>query len=185
MSTKHTHSEEATADQTQSTEAQEATEHTAAEQETATVVDPQEETFKAQFMRVNADFANYKRRVDIERTQWITTGQSAIINAFLPIIDDIERALTATRTACEASQTDELTPAVEGFELIEKNLKKVLTDLGVEEIDCSGAFDPHYHEALMQTASDEHESGHIVQVLSRGYTYKDTVLRHAKVSVAS
>lgn len=144
----------------------------------------EEEAFKAQFMRVSADFANYKRRITEERTQWIAAGQSAVITKFLPILDDIERARTATEAAHNASDAADLTHAVEGFALIEKNLKKILTDLGVEEIDCSGAFDPHFHEALMQAESDEHESGHIVSVLNRGYTYKDTVLRHAKVSVA-
>jgi molecular chaperone GrpE len=179
MSTKQSHSEETTSEQSQQTEAQEAP-----QQEPTPIVEAQEEGYKAQFMRVGADFANYKRRVEIERTQWIATGQSAIMKAFLPIIDDIERALAATSAARDASETDDLAPAVEGFELIEKNLKKVLADLSIKEIDCSGAFDPHFHEALMQTASESHESGDIVQVLSRGYIYKDTVLRHAKVSVA-
>ena len=163
---------------------QEETEQHMADAEVAVAVDPQEDAFKDQFLRVSADFANYKRRVEIERTQWITTGQSAIVKAFLPIIDDLERARLATEQAQSQSDAEEMKHAVEGFALIEKNLKKVLSDLGVEEIDCSGVFDPHLHEALMQTASDDHESGHIVQVLNRGYTYKDSVLRHAKVSVA-
>lgn len=143
----------------------------------------QEDAYKAQFLRVSADFANYKRRMDKERMQWATTGQVAVVTAFLPILDDIERALDATRAA-QQDGNDELASALEGLELIEKNLNKVLSELGVVEVACDGAFDPHYHEALMQTHSDEHESGQIVQVLSKGYTYKDVVIRHAKVSVA-
>ena len=148
-------------------------------------VGSEHDSFKDQFLRVSADFANYKRRITVERAQWITTGQSAIINAFLPIIDDIERAREATQNAYNESDTQELSHAVEGFSLIEKNLKKIIEELGVTEIDCSGAFDPHLHEALLQTESDAHETGQIVQVLARGYSYKETVLRHAKVSVAS
>lgn len=144
-----------------------------------------EESFKQQFMRVTADFANYKRRVDKERAQWVTTGQTAIITAFLPIVDDVERAMTATRTAHEEHEDETVAQVLEGFELIEKNLHKVLDQLGVAQISCDGAFDPEHHEALMQTASDSHESGQVVQVLSKGYTYKGAVLRHAKVSVAS
>jgi len=147
-------------------------------------VDPQEEAFKTQFMRVSADFANYKRRVEKERTQWIRTGQSAIIEAFLPVIDDVERALSATKAALDEHESDGLAQAVEGFELVQKNILKVLEELGVQEITCDGAFDPHHHEALMQADSDQHETGQIVQVLSKGYTYKDAVIRHAKVSVA-
>lgn len=143
----------------------------------------QEDAFKAQFLRVSADFANYKRRMDKERAQWATTGQVAVVTVFLPILDDIERALDATRLAQQEGNGD-LAPALEGLELIEKNLNKVLSDLGVTEVACSGAFDPHHHEALMQTQSDEHESGQIVQVLSKGYRYKEVVIRHAKVSVA-
>lgn len=144
-----------------------------------------EESFKQQFMRVTADFSNYKRRVDKERIQWVTTGQTTIIQAFLPVVDDVERALTATRTAQEGHEDDSMAQILEGFELIEKNLHKVLDKMGVAEIACDGAFNPEHHEALMQAASDSHESGQVVQVLSKGYTYKGAVLRHAKVSVAS
>ena len=107
-----------------------------------------------------------------------------MITAFLTVVDDIERALQATPVVDDNAQ-QVMHQAQQGFALIEKNIRKVLDELGVQEVPSSGAFDPHYHEALMQTDSDEHESGHIVQVLSKGYTYKDTVIRHAKVSVAS
>jgi molecular chaperone GrpE len=63
-------------------------------------------------------------------------------------------------------------------------LYKIFKDLGVEEIDCTGEFDPELHEALVEVDSKEHKSGEIVDVLTRGYTYNSHILRHAKVSVA-
>ena len=144
----------------------------------------EEESFKSQFMRVSADFANYKRRMEKERVQWMRTGQVAIIEAFLPVVDDVERALAATQAMQAENESEELLQAIEGFALVQKNMHKALTDLGVSEVSCDGPFDPHKHEALMQTASEDHESGQIVQVLNKGYEYKDAVIRHAKVSVA-
>ena len=67
---------------------------------------------------------------------------------------------------------------------MQQNLHKRLDELSVKEIDCSGSFDPQLHEALMHVDSPDHESGAIVQVLSKGYLLGEHVLRHAKVSVA-
>ena len=137
--------------------------------------------YQSQFLRVTADFNNYQRRVEKERSMWMQTARTSVIGSFLPVVDDVERALAATegKALDEAGQT-----VVEGLSLMAKNLKKILNDLGVEEIDCSGAFDPKVHEALMQTESDAHESGAIVAVLVKGYMHKEAVIRHAKVSVA-
>lgn len=142
----------------------------------------QANAYKEQFLRVTADFNNYQRRMTKERAQWMQTAQVSIIEAFLPIIDDIERAVAAASAEGGETANDAV---AQGVSLVAKNVQKVLTDLGVTEIDCSGAFDPALHEALMQTESADHESGHILSVLSKGYQYKDVVVRHAKVSVAS
>ena len=83
---------------------------------------------------------------------------------------------------CELS--DEMKSWLDGFKMIRKNLDKKLTDLGVEEVDCSGKFDPNLHEALMQVESEDHKHGEIVQVVSPGYLFGGVVIRHAKVSVA-
>jgi molecular chaperone GrpE len=136
------------------------------------------ENFKKQLIQVSADFQNFKKRVEKEKTEWINIAQAEIISAFLPFIDDLERAIRS----CE--EHDEKVSWLEGFKIIQKNLKKTFDNLGVKEIDCSDEFDPQYHEALMSVDSDDHESGQIVQVLNKGYLYKDKVLRHAKVSVA-
>lgn len=134
-----------------------------------------------QLMRITADFANYKRRVEKERGSWITSSKISVIDSFLPLLDELELALTQSK-AQELS--DEVTSWLDGFKLVQKNMKKKLADLGVTEIAGSGEFDPKKHEALMRVASDEVASGHIVAVLVPGYQLGDEVIRHAKVSVA-
>ncbi len=113
-------------------------------------------------------------------------GQSSIIESFLPLIDDIDRAIKSAQEMVESDDEAEENKEqfLKGFLLVQKNAEKVLIDMGVSHIDCSGEFNPTFHEALLQVDSDAHESGHIVDVLTPGYMYKDQVIRHAKVSVA-
>jgi molecular chaperone GrpE len=137
--------------------------------------------FKEKFMRTNADFQNYKRRIEKERLIWMETAQGSVLNKILPIIDDLDRAIKTG----EENVEDEAEQAwLDGFKIIQKNSQKTLKELGVEEIDCSGEFDPELHEALVQVESDKHKEGEVVQVLNKGYKFKDAILRHAKVSVA-
>lgn len=138
------------------------------------------EDFKNQLLRVNADFQNFKKRIEKEKAEWIEFSQATVIKAFLPFLDDLERAIETSKK--EAKKED--FAWLHGFEIIKKKLKKVFEDLGVKEIDCTKNFDPNYHEALMQVDSKDYKSGQIVQVLNKGYTFKGKVLRHAKVSVA-
>ncbi len=136
---------------------------------------------KEKLLRVNADFQNYKRRIEKEKMEWISVGQSKVIQMFLPFVDDLDLALGS----CNKDELDEKTSVLlEGFLIIQKKLKKNLADLDVKEIDCSGQFDPNFHEALMQVDLQDHKSGQIVQVFNPGYLFRDKVLRHAKVSVA-
>jgi len=132
-------------------------------------------------LRVNADFQNFKRRVETERADWIQMAQSGVLEKFLPIMDDLDRAITASE---KEENEHENNAWLEGFKLIQKNLNKTFSDLGVKEIDCSSDFNPEFHEALMSVDSEDHKSGQIIQVLDKGYMLKDKVLRHAKVSVA-
>lgn len=136
---------------------------------------------REQLLRVSADFQNYQKRIEKEKNEWITLGQSKIIEKFLPFSDDLERAIQS----CRVEQLDEKQLKwLEGFELIQKKLAKAFTDLGVKEIDCSSKFNPEFHEALMHVESPEHKTGEIVTVLRKGYIFKDKVLRPARVSVA-
>ncbi|KKP22612.1 MAG: Protein GrpE [candidate division TM6 bacterium GW2011_GWF2_28_16] len=135
---------------------------------------------KTQLLRTNADFDNFKKRVTKERAEWEELARANIIEEFLPVFDDLERAITSIKKETENTKIS----AIDGLDLIYKNLNKVLDSLGVNEVDCSGAFDPELHEALMQVESDSFKHGQIVQVLAKGYTFNNKVIRHAKVSVA-
>lgn len=137
--------------------------------------------YKQQLVRVSADLQNYKKRVEKERAEWAVTAQMQVINAFLPLIEDIENAVSASASA---SLDKEKEMWLDGIKLIHKKAVKTLTDLGIQEVDCTVPFDPHFHEALMNVDSPAHQSGNIVQVLAKGYLYKGEVLKHAKVSVA-
>ena len=138
----------------------------------------QEDTkYQDMYMRVTADFQNYKRRVEKERLVWIRESQSDVVEKLLPVLDELELALKA----CEKQGENQV---LSGLKLTYKNTHKTFTDLGLKEIDCSGKFDPEFHEALVQVDSEDHESGDIVDVLNKGYIFHDHVVRHAKVSVA-
>lgn len=141
---------------------------------------PEEESFKEQFLRLNADFQNFKRRIEKERIEWMVLAQSKMLENILPIFDELDRALTLAD-----EKSDEQHKAwLDGFKLIQKNWQKKFKELGVEEIEGSGKFDPELHEALVQVDSDDVESDHIVQCFEKGYKFKDKVIKHAKVSVA-
>ena len=137
--------------------------------------------FKEKFMRTNADFQNYKRRIEKERLIWMETAQGSVMNALLPIIDDLDRAINTGEEKVK-DETEQVW--LDGFKIIQKNAQKILKELGVEEIDCSGMFDPELHEALVQVESKDHKEGVVVQILNKGYKFKENILRHAKVSVA-
>ena len=136
---------------------------------------------KEQLLRVNADFQNFKRRVEKEKTEWFELAQAGVLKSFLPVLDDFDRAMQSFE---KIEDSKEKKAWMKGFDLLCKNFKKVFHDLGVEKIACDADFNPDYHEALMQVESKEHTSGHIVEVLNKGYTFKGKVLRPAKVSVA-
>ncbi len=134
-------------------------------------------SLKSQLIRVNADFVNFKKRVTKERAEWEDFAQSNVLRAILPLVDDLERAL-------QNSEKEKGSPLFDGLNMILKNLKKTFDDLNVKEIDCDNDFNPDLHEALIQVDSKDHKDGQIVQVLNKGYTFKDKVIRHAKVTVS-
>lgn len=129
-----------------------------------------ERDYKDLFTRVSADFQNFKRRVEKERSLWTDEAQAFVLKNLVGIMDDLDRAVQKEN--------------VPGLELIQKSVEKKFKDLGVEKVDCSGKFDPEFHDALVQVESPSHKTGEIVEVLSNGYAYKSIVLLHAKVSVA-
>lgn len=135
---------------------------------------------KERFIQLNADFANFKRRVEKDQIQWVHMAQVRVITKLLSVIDNFERAMTEKPT-----ESDEKTTAwIAGIQMIYNDFTKLLTSFDVKEISCQGQFDPVKHEALMNVASDSHQSGDIVAVLEKGYQMGDTIIRPAKVSVA-
>lgn len=142
----------------------------------------QEQNYKEKFMRTLADFENFKQRVEKEKTLWCKDSQAEMAKKFLPLIDDVDRAASAVPNI----ENTQLTQTwIDGVIKICSNNQQLLKKLGIEEIACAGEFDPELHEALCQVpALDSNTaSGHIVQVLRKGYTFNGIVLRHAQVSV--
>ncbi len=129
---------------------------------------------------LQAEFDNFRRRVEKERVQWIAHGQETVIDDILPIVDDFERALEQLRLQ---ELPAEITSHLVGIELITKSFQKFLKKHEVEEITETDMFDPEIHEAIMQVKSDK-SSGSIVSVFKKGYRHKGHVLRPAQVSVA-
>lgn len=139
------------------------------------------------FVRTAADFENYKRRMQREQAQWLDVGATRVLTQLLAIADDFDRALASIRaTSGQAAFTlpSEVASWLAGFELIHKSLQKMLESCDVREIPHNLPFDPERHEAIVSVESSGHASGDIVEIVQKGYTYKDKVLRPAQVSVA-
>jgi molecular chaperone GrpE len=156
-------------------------------------VPQQEETLSVQekvnykdlYVHLTADLQNFKRRIEKERLEWSETAQGFVISTLLPIFEDFDRAIElAGQLSSDSSAANREASHIEGFKLIQKNIKKALVDLGVNEIEATGEFNPEYHEALAHIDSPAHTSGNIAQVFSKGYMFKGKVLKHAQVGVA-
>ena len=130
-------------------------------------------------MRQMAEFENFRRRTDKEKQAMFETGAKSVIEKILPVIDNFERGLS---TVPEAERESGF---ASGMNMIYKQLLTELAGIGVMPIEALGQeFDPNLHNAVMQVASEEYESGVVAQELLKGYTYRDTVVRHSMVAVA-
>ncbi len=128
-------------------------------------------------LRLAADFDNYKKRVARERDELMALSNERLVKELLPILDDLERALVA------ASEHEEVR-LEEGVRLVHRSLATLLERNGVKEIPTDGAFDPHVHEALLAQPSDA-EEGSVIDVVQKGYTLGDRVVRPARVVIAA
>jgi molecular chaperone GrpE len=129
-------------------------------------------------LRRQADFDNYRKRIEKERTEDSKRATARVIEGLIPVIDGFEHALAAHREA-------EYENYRRGFELIYKQLVDNLARLGVERVDPAGkGFDPHLHQAMDRTETTEYEDGTILQVFQPGYVFHGRVLRPAMVRVA-
>ncbi len=128
--------------------------------------------------RQMAEFDNFRKRTTKEKDQMFSMGEKNVIEKMLPVVDNFERGLAAI------PEEEKGGALASGMEMIYKQLYKQLEDLGVKPIEAVGKeFDPNFHNAVMQVASEEYESGYVAQEFLKGYTYHDTVIRHSMVGV--
>ena len=125
-----------------------------------------------------AEFENFRNRTEKEKHAMFETGAKSVVEKILPVVDNFERGLA---TVPEGRKGD---PFVDGMERIYKQLLTELENMGVKPIEAVGKeFDPNLHNAVMQVESEEYESGVVAQELQRGYTYRESVVRHSMVAV--
>ena len=135
--------------------------------------------------RRQADFENYRKRIERERGEAYTRVVSDIARKLLPVLDNFGRALSAERLV-ERSESKEFRHFLHGVELIGKQLSDVLESLGVEAIPAVGEpFNPYVHEAVVTEPSDEYEPDTVIQEMTRGYRIGDKLVRPAVVKVAA
>ena len=135
------------------------------------------EQWKDKYIRLVAEFENYKKRTLKEKSELILNGSEKTVAAILPILDDFERAT--------ADKTEDPQAIKEGFELIYKKFLKALETLGVNKIETDNAdFNVDYHEAIaMVPGMGDDKKGKVIDCVQTGYTLNDKVIRHAKVAV--
>lgn len=129
--------------------------------------------------RQMAEFENFRKRTDKEKSQMYDMGVKTVVEKILPVIDNFERGLGSVPEGSDQAFVD-------GMQMIYKQLSGELEKLGVTAIEAVGKpFDPNIHNAVMQTESDEYESGTVAQELQKGYMYRETLVRPSMVSVVS
>lgn len=137
--------------------------------------DAEEESWNEKYVRLMADFQNYKRRTEKDKADVYAYANEKIMTALLQVLDNFERALS--QECSDESYS-------EGMNLIFKQMHEVLVKSGLEEIEALGkAFDPNFHHAVMTDDNEEFESGAVTAVLQKGYKLNDKVIRPAMVSV--
>lgn len=139
-------------------------------------VDELEDKVKRQM----AEFDNFRKRTEREKAAMFETGAKSVIEKILPVVDNFERGLATI------PEEDKGSGFANGMEMIYKQLMSELEKMDVKPIAAVGEeFNPDFHNAVMQVESDEYESGVVAQELLKGYTYRDTVVRHSMVAVVS
>ncbi len=134
-----------------------------------------------QYLRLAAEYDNYKRRTTQEKIQIYTNSIAEVLEQILPFVDNLARATAVEVTSEDANQL------LEGIKLVERQFLETLTSIGVEEIKALGEkFDPNLHNAVMHVDDESIEGEEIVaEEFIKGYKYKDKVIRHSTVKVAN
>ena len=137
---------------------------------------------KDKYLRLYAEFENYRRRTSKERLELVKTASGDIMSALLPVIDDFERSLDIFK------ENEAVAPMYEGIQLVHQKMIKILEQKGLTRMDVAQGsdFDSEYHEAVVQTpAPSEELKGKVVDVIESGYFLGEKVLRYAKVVIGS
>lgn len=159
-------------------EAEVIVEEAKADEELVALKDAQIAKLNEQILRNRAEFDNFRKRTEKEKSLMFEKGATGIIEKILPIVDNFERALEVETKIDDGYK--------KGVELIYKQFLDSLDQLDVKEIDAlHKPFDPDLHHAVAHEENDEYEENTVTQVLQKGYTYKDKVIRYAMVSVAN
>lgn len=135
--------------------------------------------------RRQADFENYRKRVERERLEVYQRAIGEVVTRLFPVVDNLQRALDA-EASVEANESEEFRHFLHGIELIRKQLNETLQGLGVEAVPTVGSpFDPHIHEAVATEPSDEYDPDTVTEEMQRGYRLGDKLLRPAMVKVST
>lgn len=141
--------------------------------------------FNDKLARRTADFDNFRKRTERERTETYNRALGEVVRRLLPVLDNLQRALDAERVV-EVKEAEEFRHFLHGVELINRQLGGVLESLGIEVVPTVGErFDPHVHEAVATEETDAHEPDTVTQEMQRGYRLGDKLLRPAMVKVAT
>lgn len=193
MADKHKHNTEEIKNEAEDVEINDLNDDTVADDTTADVTVDEVEGMQARidelaqqlakekndYLFLRADFDNYRKRTLKDREELIRNAAEKVLRGLLPIVDDFERGLEATKYVSDADAVRQ------GMELIYNKLIKYLADNGVKAMESTGAdFDPDFHEAIAAIpAPTPEQKGKVIDTTQRGYMYNDKVLRHAKVAV--
>lgn len=137
------------------------------------------EQWRDKYMRLSAEFDNYRKRTVKEKMELINMGGEDVIKAMLPVLDDMDRAIGAMQTS------EDIDAVRQGIELISHKLRETLKGKGLSEMECVGKeLDTDFHEAIAKVpGQSDQDKGKIVDVAQKGYSLKNKVIRHAKVVV--
>jgi len=175
------------ADETKENNSTESTENEATVNETVEELSTEEKLkqevaeLNDKYLRLFAEFDNFKRRTQKERVELLQTAGKDVVVSLLPVLDDFERAIKATEN------TTEVAPVREGIVLVQTKLKSILNQKGLKEIESINTeFNTDLHEAITQIPSPtEEQKGKVIDELEKGYTLNDKVVRFAKVVVGA
>ena len=142
--------------------------------------DAQIEDLTDRLRRTMAEFDNFRKRTEKEKSAMFEIGAKTVIEKLLPVIDNFERGLAAV------TEEEKETPFAQGVELVYKQLLTSFDELGVKPIEAVGKeFDPNLHNAVMMVDDDSLESGTVAEEMQKGYMYKESVVRHSMVKVVN